>query len=139
MPQPSPLLKRRLTKLGTQLSQEWTACKEEYQSFRDYLRVRDSRGILAKKFARPWAFTRDEAVAAVAEAKLQPSPTELSQLMTAWSESVAALTDRWDDICEYEEEIDRLVARAYGIPKANYKELVERAPSCALDDVLLPQ
>ncbi len=139
MPRPSVELNRKLTKLGTQLSQEWTGCKEEYQSFKDYLNVTDTTGNLAKKLAKPWNFTHEQAVAAVGEAKLQLSQREFSALMDSWSDSFTTISNRWDKICEYEEEVDRLVLRAYGFPKAIYSELIERAPSCSLDDILLPQ
>jgi hypothetical protein len=139
MPRPSTSLRQKLTKLGTQLGQEWSGCKQEYQAFADYLNVTDSTGALLKRLEKPWTFTREEAVAAVSKAKLQLSPRSFAEIMDSWAEASVQVTKRWDKICEYEEEVDRLVLRAYGFPKAVYTELTERAPSCSLNDVLLPE
>ncbi|HEY1599253.1 MAG TPA: N-6 DNA methylase [Pirellulales bacterium] len=139
MPIPSKDVSRKLNRLAKSLSTEWQTCKESSVAFGEYLSLLDTRGLLAKALAEPWAFDREKLVAAISETRVRLTADQLKELIKAWKTANTKIGSHWDKICEYEADVDALVARAYGFRKELCKELIERAPALKIEDVLLPR
>ncbi len=139
IPMASKTTVRKLGLVGKSLSAEWQACKEASVQFQEYLLFLDKHGNLARKLAAPWRFNRETLVEAITETPAKLSSDKFRELVRTWKRALAKIASHWDKICEHEADVDTLVARAYGFRKDLIKELIDRAPVCRIDDVLLPR